>query len=366
MKASSSAISLCILGAASALAQPVRRVPDEPMCRACSVRLRRVAVLGDDTGAGEIVGQPRVVARDRRGRVVIALSGRAPQVYDSTGKFLRVLGDIGAGPGEFKLVDAIEPGEGDSLLVYDSALQRTSLFDPGLQFVRSWPREVRLAFNALGLTGSISVVAGLVQSPERFGQPLHLVGRDGKVRRSFGADLAGYRPERAEDMRRLLAPADGGGFWSANTLTYRLERWAATGERRETLVRDAPWFPPSDGSAPVFTRDRPPPSVVLGLHQPRSRLLFVAVGRAKADWWKGLGERRIGPNGTEVYDIRDITMVNESWVEVIDVEMGRVLARVRTPGLRLSWVLGDLVAGYMEDDRGIGRVVLAHWDLVGE
>jgi hypothetical protein len=101
---------------------------------------------------------------------------------------------------------------------------------------------------------------------------------------------------------------------------------------------------------------------VLGMHQISGRHLLVVVYRAAPDWYRALGPRRMNRNGLEYYDIADVTKLNESWIEVLDVETPRVLLRQRPPEVRIYWILGQFVAGYHQDEDGRGKVSL--WQVV--
>lgn len=82
------------------------------------------------------------------------------RVYDASGRFVENLGTAGDGPGEFRSPGNLYVAPADSILVWDEALWRTSLFSPTGDFVRSerydaadpdlfpiqgmWPSEIRL------------------------------------------------------------------------------------------------------------------------------------------------------------------------------------------------------------------------------
>lgn len=64
------------------------------------------------------------------GRIVIA-NGATNELrfYDEEGGFLRSVGRSGDGPGEFRNLDYLDVLPGDTMIVYDQRLRRTSVFD---------------------------------------------------------------------------------------------------------------------------------------------------------------------------------------------------------------------------------------------
>ncbi len=75
-----------------------------------------------------------VVAAARRsdGSVVIVDGGsRTVRLYDSRGAYLKTFGGPGSGPGEFTDPGPVLVSAGDSVVVWDNALLRTTRFDPG-------------------------------------------------------------------------------------------------------------------------------------------------------------------------------------------------------------------------------------------
>lgn len=73
------------------------------------------------------------------GRVVVANSGTGELLFfDPSGSFIQAAGGLGEGPGEFRRLDVLLRLSGDSLLVFDRALSRFSIFDRDGSFVRSF------------------------------------------------------------------------------------------------------------------------------------------------------------------------------------------------------------------------------------
>lgn len=72
------------------------------------------------------------------GRIVVADRGAtAVRYYDLAGTYLGRVGREGEGPGEFRLIGAVQPLSGDTVAVLDGALRRVSFLGPDMTFVRS-------------------------------------------------------------------------------------------------------------------------------------------------------------------------------------------------------------------------------------
>lgn len=89
------------------------------------------------------------------GEIVVADRGRLELlVFSEDGQFVQSLGSPGEGPGEFASISALQLVPPDTLLVFDSDLQRASLFTLNEGILRTvqirtasyaWPGQIRLA-----------------------------------------------------------------------------------------------------------------------------------------------------------------------------------------------------------------------------
>lgn len=99
---------------------------------------------------GDVEGDPRYelfrvagAIRLSDGRIVVANGGTLQlRVYSASGEHLRDLGRRGSGPGEFGWIHEVWRGQGDSVMVFDAAQRRVSIFDPQGDFDRSFQLEV--------------------------------------------------------------------------------------------------------------------------------------------------------------------------------------------------------------------------------
>lgn len=78
-------------------------------------------------------------ARLRDGRIVVGNAGTHElRIYDSDGAYLGSSGREGEGPGEFGSMGLLEVLAGDSVLTWDWQNNRAQVFDPQIEFVRSF------------------------------------------------------------------------------------------------------------------------------------------------------------------------------------------------------------------------------------
>jgi len=136
-----------VLGLALVGGLGVYRVPQQtrvvigsrPACPDCVLGLERVVTLGTESGPGALMGEPREVHRDSRGRYYVTQYGDQATilVFDSLGRYQELLGKEGGGPREFGGIRATCLTRGDSLLVFDVRNARLSVWAPDLTLVRT-------------------------------------------------------------------------------------------------------------------------------------------------------------------------------------------------------------------------------------
>jgi hypothetical protein len=117
--------------------------------------------IGGGVGGPEYdLNEIRGAARLSDGRVVVAdnASGEL-RFFDSTGAFLLRGGRKGKGPGEFEQIMTLWVLPSDSILVYDIATRRLSLFGPGGAFARQVDLAAQGFMAPAGLLDDGSIVA---------------------------------------------------------------------------------------------------------------------------------------------------------------------------------------------------------------
>lgn len=305
--------------------QPVIEIPAASACRACTIAVQRVAMLGREEGPGTIDGEDTHAAVDSRGRYFL-WQQYAPtvKVFDARGRFMRTLGRAGRGPGEFRGVGAIRIGAGDSIHVFDANNLTRSIFSPSLAFVRSTRLEIPSEIVWLAMVdGGSFVIAAPIRTPARVGYPLHLVNGAGRIVRSFGSTSGAFRPDIPYFDNRTIAHGAPGQVWAAHLNQYRIELWSTEGRKLRELRRTVPWFPAYLANrAP--SRSVPPPTLLGQVRQDRAGRLWVRIRVPDANW-----RRAVRPGGPHGVTVSDHDRYVDTIIEVIDPRRGRLLASRR-------------------------------------
>ncbi|HEU4630222.1 MAG TPA: hypothetical protein VFS08_10800 [Gemmatimonadaceae bacterium] len=233
-------------------------IESSPSCPRCSLEVTRIATLGaaeDPSGLFHAFD----LDHDGRGRFIAAPADDRSQFlpYDARGRLIRVVGRSGEGPGEFRGIFRVTVGPGDTLHVFDDGLARWTVLSPDLKLART-TRLPLVPQRAVLLRSDRLVVRASIPTRELAGLPLHLVGPDGRVVRSFGATDPEIRRDRRAASSRVIGRADDASVWSAYVDRYRIERWGIDGRLQLALTRQADWFPRWDDYTPRRLDERPP------------------------------------------------------------------------------------------------------------
>jgi hypothetical protein len=352
-----------------------------PSCPTCEILLDPIAVLGAMEDPVLLRDFP-IVVRDSRGRFHATVRNARDHeviVYDTDGSVLRTIGRGGDGPGEFRSVADLYIDANDTLYLAHADDGRVSLFDSAGVFQRSFrldPMPSPPYNRIVGLwNGGLLLNAEYMEigppGPSRMSvssDPLHHFSPDGERVRAFGPDdlLDAYRIEQGHTPGpfRISALDPDHSIWLTpgndyGGPRYRLERLDAEGELQQVLGVLAPpsWnqrrMAMTREEAEQDQREDPPrarpasrdPTPALLTSKPSARvccmaplgpeLLLVAVWVAAPDWsdveitWSPLrlGEER--QQRTPDVELR----LTHTVLDVISVESGEVLARLRRPGV---------------------------------
>ncbi len=351
--------------AAAQGAQP-NLIPDQPTCPRCAIAVRTLAELGPDTGPGSLTGPPNAVRVDARGRYWVLTYPDPPRVFGDDGRFIRLAGGRGGGPGEFAgPVDATSL-PGDSMLVLDGAGPRAMVFTPELVFARQI--RLRWPFNSPVVLEWPAAVAfnGIVPTPEGAGWPIHVMSfsqADATLIASFGPDNGELRPGGEPALLQRLAPSRNGGFWGVDILRYRVASWTNRHTLAQLMERRPEWFATASAVG-IGTPTSPPPPAVTGIEEDTSGLVWVFVRVAAPSWRDGW--RRVARDAREV-SAQQVSLEEmfRTTVEVIDPRAGRVIARRALD----FWVTAALpnrrAAVYGVDPNGIPRIRIVQLELSG-
>jgi hypothetical protein len=336
--------------ARDARAQQRMQVPDRPTCPTCMITLARVATLGAAPGEPALDSRGPIV-RDSRGRLYVgSLIERGKiAVYDSTGHFLRTIGTVGNGPGEFLIVLDLAISSGDTLHVFGD---RHSVLSPAYEFVRSAPYR-----GTYGGSGTVFYSSGaFVMGADRASRdglvlPLHLLNAHGGIVRSFGAAGAGSPRSRGYNAERKIAPAGGDRLWAGLATQYQLELWDSAGTLHRVLTRSPAWFQPWETRVPGREDQVRPMPMLRNVRQDAAGHLWTLISVADAHWTQGSAPQgRREPTG--VLSGAEKSKYYDSIIEVLDPQAGRLIASTRFGELLTSVPNSDLVYTYREDAEG--------------
>src|SRR5690606_29039637 len=214
-------------------------------CAGCRIELSDSVLIGRD---GDSVALTTRLWAVRRGDGHIFVTGTygvgGVAEYDSSGRFLRLLGGQGSGPNEF----AGPPSRptllrGDTLAVFDLRLQRFMIIAPDGTLLRTFSPGFR-PWDVTSSPDGMLLVTGAVPSPDPFeqGPPGHLLRTDGTVVRSVGDSLGAVGGERSAVFKQV-AMSSQGSVALADFSGYDITLHYSDGSRR-VLSRKADWFTP--------------------------------------------------------------------------------------------------------------------------
>jgi hypothetical protein len=214
-----------------------------------------------------------VAAQDSKGRLYSdsEIPGRIA-MWDSTGAFIKELGNSGSGPGEMNGWSIPFVARYDRVHVRDNA-SVWHIFDSQGTFIRRY--SARKA--GIGPLNTIIFEDGrtLTSMTEFVGAAnarFVLADSAGGIEREFG-ELYEERRGNAES----ISNAKGGRFWAARGYNgrglYELEQWTVNGVLERRLIRPAQWLPRDGKKDPEFA----PPSIRVIVHADAVGLLLVTV-----------------------------------------------------------------------------------------
>jgi hypothetical protein len=344
---------LLVAGAAASGAQGTERailIPDAVSCTKCTITSTALTLRGSESVP--LPDWPITVRVDGRGRIWLFAQDLPPRVFSANGKFLRLIGTRGAGPGEHRASGGtLVPLAGDTVGVFDFGNRRLSVVAPDLRTVRTTPNSFMFS-NILPLDATHFVATGLVRTPKEAGHAVHFSKLDSDkgmvIEKSVGG--SGVIPDPrsgGSEFNWFLSPASNGRFWTSEATAYRLQLWDQQGRSLLRLERTAGWFRPQN-KVWLGNATTPPNPMGAGVSED-GPVLWTFSHVADIHWrdaWPAIpaGEESKGPDITEVVD---------TIVEAIDVTSGRVIARTRLPDRVVNALPG-------------GRVVMAHHDANGD
>jgi hypothetical protein len=230
------------------------------------------------------------------------------------------MGRRGSGPGEFEGIRNPLVGPGDSLHVGDPLLRRVTVIGPDLSVgrVSTGPHLPTIV-----LSNGSYVISRQIPTSEAIGYPVHLVGPDGTLLRSFGADTPQYRVDIRRLTNRVVGPGPGETIWVAPPGRYVLERYdPRTGKKLARVVVRSSWF--TESAAPRFDERLRPDPIIEGLWQQDPGFVWVLLRDADERW-----EPPAEANVMRSLTSHEYSRIYDWVLEAIDPEAGTVIAAKR-------------------------------------
>lgn len=343
------------LFAALLLQEPApTQIPSQPSCPRCDITLTRMAWLGTKEGDGAFSTRPYVATTDSRGRYFVVTpesDDETPYVFAPNGRFLRRLGRVGAGPGEYRRPRTIMV-QHDSVYIVERSNGRVTVLDPDWRYARSFNVPPGALNAALFDSGSLLVNARIRDS-DRTGFPHHLFDLAGNYIRSFG-DLGDAIDPRNNtvDWWWLTPSANNQICGIPYSQRYLIELYDEAGHTIRRIERHADWYPPFKDPWNV-TPDKQPYPMMFGCWVDSAGLLWVIGNVSDRTWARGLGDPKPAEGRVGVYyPFADWQKLYDGIIEVIDPARNVVVTTRRFDNT-LNLVVGPgVIGGVREDEEG--------------
>ena len=332
-------VTIWLMMAAVVFAQSpvVKRIDGTHMCRSCVLRVDKVVRLSDPgSGMGRFMNLASI-DRDSRGRYWVAVYGSHTNVlvFAPDGRVVKRIGREGAGPGEFRRVERLLVGPGDTVHAFDAGLNRRSEISPTtLEIVGQYPIAQTFLTTVMLANGNF---VGGSSIADFTGHPFEEVDRNGGRVRSFGGDGKRMPSSARLWATRLLASDLRGGFYSLPRVNYSIEHWDASGRLTGRWERHAPWFPYREAQHPWESPPTRPDIFAVWVNA--DGLLFVGSHVRQERWEKGVGDVP-AEGGRMIRGVVDRNAYYDSIIEVIDPKTSRLVAAIRSD-LAFTWVAAN-------------------------
>lgn len=311
-----------------------------------------LAILGDPDGEGALASGPSV-SPEINGYYLVTLPDgppeEPPRLFDSTGKFIRVIGRHGEGPNEYRRPQRIHRVN-DSAWIHDAALHRVTVILPPDTTgpTHLWPLT---PYALLPLAG-----ASFVLSQGRWGSgpPLYHVDDAGAILQNFGDTL----PTGTRDWRWVhLAAAPDSGFWSAPPFWHlQFQYWRGPGRLERTMSLERDYFTEYTTYAQRSPTIPPDPSLS-GFWADSTGALWIVVLVPDPEWPEGLGPE-MRAEGRTIYPVEDWDRAYDTVIERVDSENGATLASWRVDPAMITVVEPWVLQSIRKDEDGWYQALL--------
>ncbi|MEX0891114.1 MAG: hypothetical protein WEB88_03010 [Gemmatimonadota bacterium] len=323
-------------------------------CVRCDMHVERIATFGGDERDYDIRHGDRKLVR-LQDSTFLAVPFTADHILrlDHHGNKLAVIGRPGSGPGEFRNINTLTLGPGDSIWVHEHT--RLQVLGPDGAYVRS----VELAVTPLTVLPAgpdAYLMAVEILTPELAGYPLHILDKASGKLRSFADGPIVRDPNRPTSVYRTIEVA-GKVAVTSSWKRYELTYWQLPEmTRTRVLRRDVDWFPPDDFTPwPGPASAMPPKPNLFALDIDNWSHTWVVVNRAADDW-------RPNPDDDTHGRATANGHYRKAIIERIDPQEGRVVGRAILPNTEVIGFAGDaLVYSYRESPAG--AILVDVWQL---
>lgn len=161
------------------------------------------------------------------------------------------------------------------------------VFDPSFDFIRKMPLRhivgLKPYTHFLDDGNILSSFSTAGSQPQRL---FSILDRELNANRAFGEPGPAVLSSPRGVARKTTYASDS-TFWAASPRDGEpgnlLEQWSTSGNFLQTIVRNVPWFPAADPSAPR-SRDVPPPPTLVAVNEGPDGRLLVLAAVPNSDW----------------------------------------------------------------------------------
>lgn len=314
----------------------------------CSINARPVVELrGDEVGVGLVRLTPTRILLERVSEIV---------VFDRQGRFQRVLGKPGSGPGEFRRIQQVISLPDEHIAVFQANPPLMTVLDSVGTVLHTTVLPVSISRGGAIMLrdGSIALTGDMRSDREHFGHPIARMTQNGELLNHFGRnEVETEDPLAGRMMPRVIAPHPSGGVVAVKQFKYAVELWNSRGTIEGKFARKAEWLnwpPVVEGDDPHTLG--PPEDMFRGAEVDDKGRLWLVAQTTPADWKSGLRDGRV----------IDRDKWTDTQIEVVDLASKRVICSSRFKPFVLGGLVGpQQIASYRETAGG--DPIITVWSL---
>lgn len=317
-----------------------------PLCKSCRVSLDTIARIQSSDSATFFLSTKIAYSAglDRFYAAPLVEEGRIAE-FDGAGRFLRLIGRVGDGPGESRRIRHLVSGPGDSLLIVGSDFRLVWLaLSTGQTTDGRLPPGV-VPDDVLVLPGGEIVV----NSSTPTARSLVLMGSDFMPKQPAFGDSVGAKsrqdsPDSAARLSARLGHGGTAGSFIEATQKYglRLRVWDTRGGLQSAWELQRDWYPPysvldeTDRGRGLLPSQARPLPVVTGAWL-EGDLAWVVVAIPDPNWQQDDPVQpeepllKVSTNGIATLAVRDWSRYYDGIIEAVELTSGKTYVRTRFP-----------------------------------